>query len=273
MIFLKIFLQFCIGISAFLVAFLDYKWHDKRTEKFKKTRNMLIVITFIMFLVNIRITINDNNESNQLRKNLENVQDSLMVIKNIGLNLDHKLDPFLEYVRNKYPGVPIENALESLKQEVTTLEQKTNQLIESDSLRKVADFEFEKLKSTPPKIDAKIGVTNEDELTIVVHLLNNIPIKLWYSISTKEGMELKVFIITEPPVIIPGEGASDYFITYGKISDLKYINEKPINLRLKIDYESIYFKETGNIDLKRTLVKDFYFDVKNKIIRKINKSV
>lgn len=277
MIYLKILLQLCVGISALLVVFLDYKWHDKRTKKFKITRDVLIGLTITMLIGGIGITIHDNHASFQEKKvltiKLENLQDSLIVIKDIGLKLNHKLDPFLEFVKNKYPGIPIENALDSLKKEVTTLEQKTKELIESDSLRRVADLELVKLKSTPPNIDAILAVANQDELTISIQPLNNIPIKFKYSISTEAGMELKVFIITDPPVIIPKEGISDYYLAYGKLANLKYINEKPMNIRLKIDYESLYFEETGNMNLKKTIVKDFYIDVKNKIIRKSNNGV
>ena len=76
---LKVVLQVLTVTSAALTSTLDYKWHDKRTTKFKKSRNLLYLVTAALLLLSIGVTIFDDVENDrkekQLTTDLKKVQD------------------------------------------------------------------------------------------------------------------------------------------------------------------------------------------------------
>jgi hypothetical protein len=76
---LKVVLQVLTVTSAALTSTLDYNWHDKRTTKFKKSRNLLYLVTAALLLVSIGVTIFDDVENDrkekQLTTDLKKVQD------------------------------------------------------------------------------------------------------------------------------------------------------------------------------------------------------
>lgn len=53
---LKVALQLALALTALLTAYLDYKWHDKRTTEFKRGRSLLLsslVLISIAGLINL----------------------------------------------------------------------------------------------------------------------------------------------------------------------------------------------------------------------------
>jgi hypothetical protein len=76
---LKVVLQILTVASAALTSTLDYKWHDKRTTKFKKSRTLLYGVTAALLLLSIGVTVIDDIENGkkekQLTTDLKKVQD------------------------------------------------------------------------------------------------------------------------------------------------------------------------------------------------------
>lgn len=107
MIVLKIILQIAIGVAALLTVYLDYKWYDKRKNQFKKGRNWLILIMFVILAFSIISTIHDENEQTKekekLTADLGSMKDSLSSIRKIGIDLNNQIEPILNLARKKYP--------------------------------------------------------------------------------------------------------------------------------------------------------------------------
>lgn len=106
---LKVVLQVLTVASAALTSTLDYKWHDKRTTKFKKSRNLLYLVTAALLLLSIGVTIFDDVENDrkekQLTTDLKKVQD-----QNDGLQkgisiLSDKSSDLLDEQRNSFLSV------------------------------------------------------------------------------------------------------------------------------------------------------------------------
>jgi hypothetical protein len=106
---LKVLLQILTVASAALTSILDYKWHDKRTTKFKNSRSLLYLITGSLLLLSIGVTIFDDLESNrkekQLATDLKKVQDQNDGLqKGIAALTDKSVD-LLNEQRNSFVSV------------------------------------------------------------------------------------------------------------------------------------------------------------------------
>jgi hypothetical protein len=106
LVILKIALQVVTVALAILASILDYKWHDKRTTKFKTSRNLLYVMTGVLLVLSIGVTVGDDIENNKreqkLSTDLKKVQD-----QNDGLQagiaaLTGKSSDMLEEQRNSF---------------------------------------------------------------------------------------------------------------------------------------------------------------------------
>ena len=119
MIWLKIGLQLLIGTLALLTVYIDYKWYDKRTKRFKIARNLLIVLTIVILSGSIFTTIKDHNLQEADKQYYKNKADStatdLKIIIESGKKLNKQIEPFLEMAMEIYPNLPIEEALFELK--------------------------------------------------------------------------------------------------------------------------------------------------------------
>lgn len=56
----KTLLHILLFFSAAAVALLDYKWHDKRTNKFKVTRAIVFVLIFLLLIINSVVDYKDD---------------------------------------------------------------------------------------------------------------------------------------------------------------------------------------------------------------------
>ena len=106
---LKVLLQILTVTAAALTGILDYKWHDKRTTRFKNSRNLLYLLTGSLLLLSIGVTIFDDIESNRKEKrlaaDLKKVQDQNDGLqKGIAALTDKSVD-LLNEQRNSFVSV------------------------------------------------------------------------------------------------------------------------------------------------------------------------
>ncbi len=125
-----------IGIAALLTVYLDYKWWDKRKSVFKRGRNWLIGTMIFILIGSVYITCYDESEQDKekeklntklsdMKDKLRDMEDSLSVIKKIGVDLKKQIEPILNLAKEKYPQLPIDEALRKLKFDIVELQIQT----------------------------------------------------------------------------------------------------------------------------------------------------
>lgn len=67
---LKVALQVLTVAVAIFTSTLDYKWHDKRTKKFKTGRTLLFTLTGVLLFLSIGVTLVDDYESRKKEKTM-----------------------------------------------------------------------------------------------------------------------------------------------------------------------------------------------------------
>lgn len=274
MLLIKIISQILVGLSSLLAVLLDYKWHDKRKKVFRKFRNILIGLSIISLITSVLITVDDENSKNQeiitLQSKLDSVQNNLIKIKDNGDKLSTQILPFLEIATNKYPDLNSDNALENLKQDLLTLGEKTNSLEKSELERKKKENEFEKLKNTSPSIIPKLVVDKKRKVSIKIEYLNSVPIKIKYSIKLSNTEKLLASCNTGMMELAPPIHNKKVLLTNGFNFPDQIPKENISYFELFIYYESIYFFETQNQNLRSQLVKKYKFDPISDILTEIN---
>lgn len=70
LIFLKVALQIVTVVSAIVSSTLDYKWHDKRTTKFKTGRVFLFTLTGVLLVLSIGVTVIDDYQSGKREQSM-----------------------------------------------------------------------------------------------------------------------------------------------------------------------------------------------------------
>ena len=253
MIIVKILLQLLISISAFLAIYLDYKWTDKRRKKFKRTRNWLVIIMGVILIVSVGLTIHDDkeqkNERLELNKELSDLKDSLSIIKKIGVDLNTQIEPLIKIAREKYPDLPIEEALKKLELDIDSLELKTSTLEEINRKNKIEKEKLEELKRTPPNVEFSLEIEN-NKLYVIIDFKNEVPIKMRPYLSViwdNEMNEMKGTgwrVYTDYSDIYPSAGLSKVRFEYDDISNKGLpLGEKILGFRMIIRYFSIYYPE------------------------------
>ena len=256
MIILKIILQIAISISAILTIYLDYKWTDKRKNIFKKTRNWLIVIMGVILIFSVGLTIHDDkeqkNEKLKLNNDLSDLKDSLSVIKKIGIDLNAQIEPLINIAKEKYPDLPIEEAIKKLEIEIDSLELKTFTLEEINRNNKIEKEKLEELKTTIPDVDFSL-VIKDNSLYVVAIFKNMVPIKMrpYLSVIWDEKMnDLKGYgwkFHTNFQEIYPDKYNSEVLFEYDKISDKNLpLGKKILGFRMVIRYYSIFYPEIND---------------------------
>lgn len=257
---LSIFLQILIGISALLIVYLDYKWYDKRKNAFKKVRRYLIMTTFLIIGLSVFTTIRQAHEKRNLLDNIASLTDRISSVNTIAISLNNQIKPFLNLAMEKYPNLPINEALKKLEFGLVDLQMKTKELELNEQISKSKEVELQRLKSTPPDVDFYVSLINND-LKIFIKFNNQVPIKFYpfliyygpwecgttkfYKIFTKAYIEA---IVLYPPKD-KNEVLEFIYDTIEKGEELP--RDKLLCLRMKITYSSIFVDEIQTLKLRK----------------------
>ena len=147
---LKIVLHVVTALTVFLIAILDYVWHDKRTRRFKCTRLFLYLLAAITLILSVVVTIQDNrqhdHEIERLTSALDSLQKETSTFRNeakdtgkeqqsqmaalieVNKKLQLSLAPFQDLANKRYPGLEGSEALERLRIDVAAIEKRAFEL-------------------------------------------------------------------------------------------------------------------------------------------------
>ena len=115
MIYLKI-IALIISIGAGLIRVgLDYKWHDKRTNKHKLIKNILVVLMILGLLFMPFVVWYDQQQAEKVIKDAINrekqaISERKQITDELN-RLQKQIQPIIEIAIEKYPNLKIEEAL------------------------------------------------------------------------------------------------------------------------------------------------------------------
>lgn len=274
MIWLKILLQVAVGVSAFLTVFLDYKWYDKRKKDFKKGRKWLLSFTALAAIASVVVTYLDDieqrkeremqhEEINSLSQEISSLQDSLSSVKQIGIKLDRQIEPFIKLATEKYPNLPIEEALKKVESKIEELQQK-----EAD--RRNREIRLNQLKNTPPDFDIGLQFV-ENELKLLIIKGNNIPIKFTFQVyGVNSSLKLSHIWLSDLDFIPSDDyGGKRYKVeSIDKLPATIHISgDKNEEIVVAVDYESVYFADVPKPELRGVKKKHFIINNKERKVK------
>lgn len=265
----KIILQLIVGIGLILTVILDYKWYDKRTKKFKTSRNTLLVLTLLALILSIINTYNDEVERNSEKiahqKQLNNVIDSLSEIKSISFEMTQQLEPIIQLAKSRYPNLETGDALKMIKKEIDSLENRTLELEEINNSNLLEKSNFEKLKRTKPKFNCNLKLEiDNDEIYLTIHFefLNEVPIYYRPSIQNNENLDIVPRLFSKLPECYPSkENGNSFKYKYGKIQDLRYLSGDENIITMTVAYRSVYTEQVPGLNLGGTITKRYNLDL------------
>ncbi len=138
-------------VVSVLVAILDYVWRDKRTTKFRRTRQVLLFGAFpLLLLVSIAsVVLNEQRTATEktgllgrldaLRERMEleaaqgtrregELRQKLEALHQGNSELQAKLNPFVELAKRRHPAVTEADAVRLLQQDVERMSARTARL-------------------------------------------------------------------------------------------------------------------------------------------------
>jgi hypothetical protein len=264
----KIILQLIVGIGLILTVILDYKWYDKRTIKFKSSRNVLLTLTLLALILSIINTYNDEIERNSEKiahqKQLNNMIDSLSEIKAISFEMTQQLEPIIQLAKSRYPNLETGDALKMVKKEIDSLENRTLELEGINKTNLIEKANFEKLKRTKPKFNCNLKLElDNDEIYLTLHFefLNEVPIYYRPSIENNEKLDIAPRLFSKLPECYPSKENGKWFkYKYGKIKDLRYLNGNKNIITMTVAYKSVYSEQVPEMDLGGKVTKKYNLD-------------
>lgn len=122
MIFWKILISVLSSFIALLGIGLEYKWHDKKTKWHKRIRNILITLIILSAAGAIYVIYKDEL---RVQKDIQQAQEDRSALQKQLVDLNSKLDPFIELARSRYPKETTDLALQKLMNDMSELKSKT----------------------------------------------------------------------------------------------------------------------------------------------------
>ena len=173
----------------------------------------------------------------------------------------------LEVTKAKKEAEQAKLERDRIKLKTLELQKKSKLLEQAENKRSTKEIVSEILKRTKPEIDAKLVISDSGELIIVIEMLKQIPFRMNPFVSLESnGHGLSNKIYTTRPEVHPKEGIKFWEFKYSLLSELKYVQDKPSEIKLFVDFESIYMEELNDPKMKGTIEKNYIIDIKNNVI-------
>ncbi|MDP2981722.1 MAG: hypothetical protein Q8O92_00140 [Candidatus Latescibacter sp.] len=163
MFLIKIISPILVLILTLVQFYIDHRWKDRRTKKYKYAKILFIVIIFVAVVFTIITTVIDYQNEQNTKKQLDDLK-KLTILTDLNavhrekqaisereslkiklVDLQDKLDPFLEIAKSKYPRLPTEEALKYLSQEIENIKQKTEIIESATKDRKLTEMQTNQL--------------------------------------------------------------------------------------------------------------------------------
>lgn len=225
----------------------------------------MIAVSIFSLAASVFITVTDDQDKNSeirtLQDKLDSVQNNLVQIKKNGVDLNERIAPFIKIALSKYPYLSSDDALDSLKKDIILLERKATNLELSELERSKRESEISNLKRTPPAINGILMMDKKKNIYVGMQFSNKVPIKFTYKLTHSKGGRILSSTDNGPltETYPPSDGKMFFF--KDQFNFPEHIPKQELSqIRLDIYYESIYFLESGNANLKRQLTKEYIID-------------
>lgn len=253
MLFLKILFQIGAGISSLLALLMDYKWYDKRKRIFKRSRNVAIVMAVVLLIIGVFLIVHDENQKDleitSLNSQLDSVQSRLINIQGSSDSLNYKITPFLKLATERYPNVSSEQALDSLKRDISSLSMKTNRLETFETNRQASERELASLRGTPPSIGVSLIMDTKRNVAVGIQFFNKVPIKFTYRLHNYSSKQSYSDGTRGDFELYPQENGKIIYIK----DDFNFkdnLRNEETKLKVTVYYESIYYLQSMNPALR-----------------------
>lgn len=186
---LNIVVPILICLIYLLQQFVEYKWHDKRTNKHKIIRRFLIFLIIVLGGISIYTAINQEHNSKNLTKDLDEIKSNSKKSILISEEREKKaqqdrdeikslLKPFIEIAQTKYPSLDTNSALNRLVLDI----KEVKELATRDIYKSLSENSRKELISTikeyisknnvnPPVIKFFVQQGNQNRYQVVLDLM------------------------------------------------------------------------------------------------------
>lgn len=126
-------------------------------------------------------------------------------------------------------------------------------------------------KATLPDFDARMILQN-DLFIVQIKPLSAVPFKYRYSITNDMNIYILGGPFIERPILYPNKKLDWENVGTYKIAELSHIDiTSPFKITFTVQNESIYYQESGNKELMRSLKKQYLFDNNDKTLKELKK--
>jgi hypothetical protein len=272
--YLKIIIQFLAGITGLLALYIDHKWHDRRTNRYKVGRDVLFILSGTLILIGIITTKIDDDKNDREKKELNkkvdsanqrlnDLKDTLFIVKENSNNILNQITPFLSLAKSKYPTLSTEQALIKLQNDLIIIKEDLGKEIKKNE-------EDEKFKHTPPDLDIDFIYTNEQSggLKLVFH--NKVPILFNYSIKEIPNDKVLAYDFNQKWRVNPASMKGPvYTLMLEEFKKNVGNRTTPFQIKLTFQYQSYSFEELQDEHLIKLISKYYLIDPIKSEIKKL----
>jgi len=197
------------------------------------------------------------------------------IIKELNLNRDQIVTLVNSQTKSSAIEIisEVQNKFGLIQEDLEHKEEQIQELEKKEALRLDKKKKLEKLKSTPPEIEVNnVFFDENDLLNVQIELKNKVPIKYKFHISNEKGYEISNRVQTSKSELFPKNKYRFYNLQYKDVKAIlkaRQLSEHENHLvTLNISFESIYYSETRNPNLKKQIEYPFEINLKSKKVIK-----
>lgn len=194
------------------------------------------------------------------------------IIRNSNLGKDEII--LLVNNQTKSSAIEIVTAVEGkfgiINEDLIKKEKQIKELEQIEEKRKQHQNKQIKLQKTSPKFRIQALFIQNDNLILQIEPLNKVPFKFKFNLSNDEGNEIANRIVLEPYTLYPKEGKKYYSYKYDPINYIERSGKIPLSgfqrIKLRLNFESVYFSESKESSLAGTIEKVYLIDLDKKVV-------
>jgi hypothetical protein len=142
------------------------------------------------------------------------------------------------------------------------LQHKVAKLEQAESMRSAEDKRLNDLKSTPPRVAARLVLDPDKSLRLQFTFLKDVPIIFDYYINeygSNKGIDNGALL--DHPIVYPTKDQKTFDLPrWHNLNEWNLSKDSPSKITLHFTYESMYYRETLNPALKFKVIKSYLVD-------------
>ena len=260
MLFLKLAAPLVVLLGVLLNYFFDKNKKSDNTEIKNFPRNIFVCIIGLGSIAAGIVIVSEHNSSIIAQEKIENLNEYLDeaasdrdTLLNNFRSLQSSLAPFLRAAEIRYPDLDSTNALINLAKDLNILQMRVDTLNEGYLADKREGLAKDRLKHTPPQVEARWAISTDGRHVVEIKSLNLVPFEARWYLVNQSGTLLGVLMM----------GNAEFFPTEDRIRwlDVEMIDSTKLvdnYVKFYFEYWSIYFDEMGAPDsLKSEIVREY----------------